>query len=125
MTPRNYFTQLSPPTPTPGTCSNPGCADLACQLCSLTQARRCDGHFAHKYFAPQRNRLPSGEVLAGCGAPIDVILVDDVTGEPEEGVDTFLLVSAARRAACRGCVFVCFVCVLQGAAHLPRAAHLR
>lgn len=56
-------------------CRNLGCANTACNLCKLSQRRRCPTNFAAKYLAP------CDVVEAKCGAQIYVVVVDEKTGQ--------------------------------------------
>eukprot|EP00887_Chlorella_sp_A99_P003348 scaffold26.g3348.t1 len=52
-----------------------GCANLSCNLCKLSQRRRCEANFAPKYLAP------CDVIEAKCGAQIYVVVVDPASGE--------------------------------------------
>eukprot|EP00887_Chlorella_sp_A99_P000045 scaffold16.g45.t1 len=55
--------------------ANLGCANLSCNLCKLSQRRRCEANFAPKYLAP------CDVIEAKCGAQIYVVVVDPASGE--------------------------------------------
>lgn len=54
---------------------NLGCANSACNLCKLSQRRRCPTNFAAKYLAP------CDVVEAKCGAQIYVVVSDEASGQ--------------------------------------------
>lgn len=54
---------------------NLGCANTQCNLCKLSQRRRCPTNFAGKYLAP------CDVVEAKCGAQIYVVVVEEATGQ--------------------------------------------
>lgn len=73
-------------------CRNLGCSNFQCNLCKLSQRRRCPTNFAAKYLAP------CDVVEAKCGAQIYVVVTDIGTGQlVQQGLeDLGLLVSRER-----------------------------
>lgn len=69
-------------------CQNLGCANTACNLCKLSQRRRCTANFAAKYLAP------CDVVEAKCGAQIYVVVQDEASGQLVQGLeDLAILIS--------------------------------
>jgi len=51
-----------------------GCLENGCELCAQNPSRRCSDNFSGKY-------LSGDALLARCGAPIRLEVIDRVTGE--------------------------------------------
>lgn len=72
---------------------NLGCANTACNLCKLSQRRRCTANFAAKYLAP------CDVVEAKCGAQIYVVVQDEASGQlVQQGLEELAIL--VRHAAC-------------------------
>lgn len=76
---------------------NLGCANTACNLCKLSQRRRCTANFAAKYLAP------CDVVEAKCGAQIYVVVQDEASGQLVQGLEDLAILVSEQRGACRAC----------------------